>query len=119
MVERAIDLARRCNNANAEAFAHNARYVVRWSPSNLEERMSNAATLLSRTLRCGDRALEVVCRTSRFCTLLEAADFPMMLLARSHDADRTRARHLMDEASVEARSLGLKDLLDRLAKLPA
>jgi DNA-binding winged helix-turn-helix (wHTH) protein len=45
--------------------------------------------------------------------------YAMMLLARSQGDDRARARRLMDEASVEARSLGLKNLLDRLAKLPA
>jgi DNA-binding winged helix-turn-helix (wHTH) protein/tetratricopeptide (TPR) repeat protein len=76
LVERAIELARTCKSPGAEAFAYNARFVVRWSPANLDERLREAPELLACTLRSGDRSLEVVCRVVRFSTMLEAGDVP-------------------------------------------
>jgi transcriptional regulator with XRE-family HTH domain len=80
LVDRAVELAGACGSASAEAFASNARFLVCWSPSNLDERLRDAADLLARTLRAADPSLEVVCRVARFCTMLEAGDVPALCI---------------------------------------
>jgi eukaryotic-like serine/threonine-protein kinase len=78
-VERAVELAQKSDAPSAEAFARSARFIVRWTPDNLEERLAEAPDLLRRVMRSGDGELAVLCRVSRFATFLEAADMSAAL----------------------------------------
>ncbi len=72
IAERAVKLACESRSAPAEAFARTARFFVRWTPANLEERMRELPELLSCVTRGDDGELAVQSRVARFATLLES-----------------------------------------------
>ena len=68
---QAVELARRCDDQSALAYALDGRYSAIWRPGNSEERLSIADEILRLAEEVGDRERAVQARFYRAFALLE------------------------------------------------
>jgi hypothetical protein len=70
----AIEMARRLGDVVALCNALRARWLARWGPDGLEERVALAEEHLTLAHETGDREIELLARTRRITCSIEAGD---------------------------------------------